>query len=408
MAVVDLTDAYVRNLPTPTAKRVEISDKVRPGLRLRINPSGRMRWVYEKRVKGGSKRKHDLGSYPHTSIKEARRRALEIQVEAERGHDRVVVEREQKEREEQEKARSVPLRRVLESYYELHASSLRTGDAVMNELWKSLNAHLDAPALDMTQAALQEVIDGKARSGAKVQANRLRAYLSHFSRFARLRGHFGHAVGVELQKAVRERPRERELSLEEVRAIYYASFAMGDLWGPLIRLLIFTVQREDEIASLRWPEVNFVTRQMMLGGSRTKNQNAHTTHLNAPAFEELQWLYAWADEDSDLVFSTTGDTPPSGFGKMKAKLDGLLGEEMAPWTLHDIRTAFATAMCDAGADEGVVDRVLNHTALSSAPSPVARVYNRAKMLPQRKAVLDWWGDMVTGDSDTASNVVRIA
>lgn len=297
---------------------------------------------------------------------------------------------------------------MLESYYELHASSLRTGDAIMNELWKSLKAHLDAPSLDMTQAALQEVIDGKARSGAKVQANRLRAYLSHFSRFARQRGHFGHAVGVELQKAVRERPRERELSLEEVRAIYYASFAMGDLWGPLIRLLIFTVQREDEIASLRWPEVHFTTRLMILGGSRTKNQNAHTTHLNAPALEELEWLHAWADEDSDLVFSTTGETPPSGFGKMKKRLDGLLGANMAPWTLHDIRTAFATTMCDAGADEGVVDRVLNHTALSSAPSPVARVYNRAKMLPQRKAVLDRWGDMVTGESGAASNVVRIA
>lgn len=416
MAIVELTDAFVRNLDAPKDKRFEVSDKVRPGLRLRVNPSGRMKWMYEKRVKNGEKRKHDLGTYPHVSIKEARRQALEIQVESERGFDRVNAERERRKQEERDRQNFVPLREVLELYHEVHASSLSTGKTVMLGLWDALEPYLDSPSIDMTQASLQAAIDAKAKTGAKVQANRLRAYLTHFSKFARVRGRFAHGVGTELQKVVKENPRERELSLDEVRTIYYASFAMGDLWGPIIRLMIFTLQREDEIAALRWGEVNFRAELLFLKGSRTKNSNAHLTHLSAPALEELVWLKAWADEDADLVFTTTGKTPPSGFGKMKKRLDEFLGDKVEPYTLHDLRTAFATIMCSEGATESVVDRVLNHSAVASAPSPVARVYNRAVLIPQRRVVLDWWGELVTGerelvydvDGEEADNVVRIA
>ena len=77
---------------------------------------------------------------------------------------------------------------------------------------------------------------------------------------------------------------------------------------------------------------------------------------------------------------------------------------MEDWRLHDLRTAFASALCDAGEPEGVVDRCLNHAATGSAPSAVARVYNRSEMLPQRARVLDRWAAMVLAE-EPADNVV---
>ena len=61
-----------------------------------------------------------------------------------------------------------------------------------------------------------------------------------------------------------------------------------------------------------------------------------------------------------------------------------LGEDFPPWRFHDIRTGFATALAEAGEPETIVDRILNHVASGSAPSAVARVYNQAEQLPQRK------------------------
>tara|TARA_R110002094_G_scaffold221513_1_gene196659 strand:- start:5884 stop:6255 length:372 start_codon:yes stop_codon:yes gene_type:complete len=122
--------------------------------------------------------------------------------------------------------------------------------------------------------------------------------------------------------------------------------------------------------------------------------------LSAPALELVESL----KREHDLLFTTTGKTPASGFSKVKTQLDRML-PDLEPWRFHDFRTSFATAMADAGESESVVDRVLNHAASGSAASAVARVYNHSKQLPQRAAVLDHWGALVTQHS---ADVVRIA
>lgn len=405
MTKVKITDQFLRN-QKPAEKRYEISDEIRPGLRLRVAPTGRMTWSYEKRVKGGPKRKHSLGQYPHVSIKEARKTALEIQVEADAGIDRVAVEEERKVREAEELAASVTVRELLSMYYDLHTSNLKSCRKTMTALWSAFEGLEDVPASKITNSTLQKIIDAKSMSGAKIYANRYKAMLTTLSKFARARGYFKPGVGVELQKAVKESARDRELSIAEMQAIYTASYGLSDLWGPCVRLLLLTAQRKSEIAALRWSEVNFEGRYLNVGAERTKNGQGHITHLNDPALEELKWLYAWRDEDQDLVFTTTGVTPVSGFGKMRAELGSLVQGDLEPWTIHDFRTGFATIMCEAGEDEGVVDRILNHVASSSAPSAVARIYNRAKKLPQRRQVLDRWGRMLT--SAEPATVHRIA
>lgn len=42
-------------------------------------------------------------------------------------------------------------------------------------------------------------------------------------------------------------------------------------FGPIVRLLIATGQRREEIAGLQWDEVNREAREMRLSGERTKN-----------------------------------------------------------------------------------------------------------------------------------------
>ena len=410
MAKVRFTDTYIRSLRPPEEGRLEVSDETVSGLRIRVTPKGKKSWMYEKRIKGGAKRKHDLGRYPDVSIKQARQLASAIQVEANAGIDRVMLRKADAEAKELERKSSISLRKVLEIYYELHASTLKTGDELMNCLRRSLGSCLDLPSKQITNEILQAAIDQEASAGHLVQAKRFRAYFSHLSGFARARGYFAPYVGLDLQKVKAPPARERAPSIEEVRRIYNATFALGDLWGPLFRLILLTAQRKSEIAHLRWSEVDLAGRRLLLGGARTKNSKPHITHLSDPALEELQWLSACADEDVDLVFTTTGKTPVSGFSKTKARLDKILGPDFEPWRTHDLRSSFATIQSERQYKEAVVDRVLNHSASGSAPSVVARVYNRAELLEERKIALDDWAKVVTGASASSGsgNVVRIA
>ena len=389
----ELTDRLIRNIDAPAAGRLEVSDAKRPGLRLRVSPQGKKVWMFEKRVKGGSKRKHTLGTWPGVSLADARAIALEIEVEAGRGIDRVADERTKKLADEAARASMLSVREVINLYTELHLSQLRTGNERKRQLEQALELNLSAHISELTHKDLQRAVDAKLLEGKAVSANRVRAALVAFVNWAWVRGYLPEHIGLRITKPTREAVRERVLSLDEVQTIYDAANMLGTLWGPFVRLLILTGQRRGEVAALRWEEIDLGAAKISKSGTTTKNRKTHVTHLSAPALAELLQIEG---DRRGFIFTTTGYSPVSGFSVVKRRLGKILGPDFAPWRFHDIRTAMATALAEAGESETVVDRILNHVASGSAPSAVARVYNQAEQMPQRARALDRWAEMVTG------------
>jgi integrase len=228
------------------------------------------------------------------------------------------------------------------------------------------------------------------------------AAVKHFCRFWFEREGLEHDLGARLKKVAKERPRERTLTLEEVRAVYAATEHMGPLWRPYFRILLLTLQRRKEVAAMEWSEIKWDQRRWEMPGTITKNGHPHVVPLSEPARQILESRYALGRLGT-LVFTTTGRTPVSGFSKAKRRLDqfavdhlqAATGQRFAPWTLHDLRRTFATIMNEEGAQEAHVDRVLNHVASASSASSVSRVYNRSQLLEQRVALLNRWAELVT-------------
>ncbi len=393
---IKFEDFVLKNLTIPDAGRIEVSDTKRVGLRFRLSANGNGTFIDERRIKGGGKQKVTIGTYPNPiSLADARRISLEIQAEAARGYSRVEAEREARIAKEIAASLEKTVREVLDLYTQLHLEAkLRTAGERKRQLVWALEPMLGKPIQSLSRAELQKRVDEKAETGALINANRIKSALSAFTKWAWRRGYVESDIGAALSKPAPERPRDLILSIEEVRSIWAATQEMGDLWGPLFRLLIITAQRRGDITALRWSEVG--EGRLEISAERTKNGKAHIVPLSDTARAEIENL----NRAHDLVFTTTGRTPVSGFSKAKARLDKLLGDDFRSWRLHDIRTAFATAMADAGEPEGVVDRVLNHVASVSSASAVARTYNRAELLPQRAKALNRWAEMVTGERGT--------
>ncbi len=82
------------------------------------------------------------------------------------------------------------------------------------------------------------------------------------------------------------------------------------------------------------------------------------------------------------------DTGFSGWSKAKAELDALLGKNLAPWTLHDIRRTVATRMGDIGVQPHIVEAVLNH--VSGHKRGVAGTYNRSTYEAEKRSALGVW------------------
>jgi hypothetical protein len=64
----------------------------------------------------------------------------------------------------------------------------------------------------------------------------------------------------------------------------------------------------------------------------------------------------------------------------------ILGAEVEPFTLHDLRCSAATGMPALEIAPHVVDKILNHS--SGKIAGVAKIYNRFEYLPERREALD--------------------
>lgn len=281
-----LTARRIEALKPPVQGRVELTDSVARGLAFRLTSAGAATWSLSIKAEG-RQRRFAIGEYPAISLAEARNMAGKLRAEIRAGADPVAEQRDRRSKREAEAAVSV--RAVLDRYAELHLSKLGDGKRRRAQLQAAFAQRLDLPVSELVRADLQAMIDAKAAE-APIAANRLTAALVHFANWARGRGYITDAIGAEIKKPVRERPRERLLSIDEVGAIWRASLELDPLWGGFIRLLILTAQRRGDVSSMRWTELE--GDRWAIPGSRTKNRRPHVVHLPAAALQELDTLPA--------------------------------------------------------------------------------------------------------------------
>jgi integrase len=181
--------------------------------------------------------------------------------------------------------------------------------------------------------------------------------------------------------------RERVLTDAEIVKLWAATEKLGAPFGPVIRLLLLTGCRLNEIAGLRWEEVG--ADALTIPGSRTKNHRDHVVPLSKAAREVLAGVKRLPG--SELVFSTTLVTPVSGWSRTKRRIDRLMGD-VPPWRIHDLRRTAATGMARAGADLPVIERALNH--VSGSFGGIVGVYQRHKYADEVRAALQAWADLL--------------
>ncbi|MEO5706988.1 MAG: site-specific integrase [Alteraurantiacibacter sp.] len=209
--------------------------------------------------------------------------------------------------------------------------------------------------------------------------------------------------------------RDRVLEDWELALVWEGAGRIGKPFGPMVRLLILTGARREEVAGIGWAELREAEAVWHLPAERAKNGNALDLPLTALAVAELSALKGKGDKwpRRGLIFSTTGKTPVSGFSKAKRRLDATIaklngGQALDHWTLHDLRRTLATGMQRLGIRFEVTEAILNH--VSGSRSGVAGIYQRHDWGPEKRAALDAWAahmqSILTASNKT--NVVQLA
>ena len=211
-----------------------------------------------------------------------------------------------------------------------------------------------------------------------VAMNRCRGALSSFFNWAIGEG-LTETNPVSRSHRSEEQSRNRLLSDAELRTIWRA--LPSNDYGRIVKLLILTAQRRDEIGALEVSEINFKARQIELPEGRTKNGLPHIIPLSQAALDILSGIDL---SERKWVFGRNLTSPFSGYSKAKTELDAVA--KVKGFVVHDFRRTGSTRMGDAGVLPHVVEAVLNH--ISGARKGVAGIYNKALYLKEKREALD--------------------
>jgi integrase len=258
---------------------------------------------------------------------------------------------------------------------------------------------------DINRRDVIEMVDRVVDGGSPVAANRALTVAKTFFNWCVSRDILTASPAQGVKPPTAEKSRDRVLDDAELKLVWEAAGQVGYPFGTMTRLLIATGQRRDEVAKMRWDEVDFGRRLWILPRERVKADRPHEVPLSTLALDILKAVPRLAD--SPYVLTTNGAAPSSGFAKNKRKLDGLLPAKMPPWRLHDLRRTCASGMARLGINLPVIEKVLNHSSGSFAG--IVAVYQRHDFANEKRQALQTWGDFLTALIETkpASKVVRL-
>lgn len=409
-------------------QRVELIDDREPGLRIRIGERS-AKWSVLVRTHLGEKIRVPLGAWPALGIADARKAAQDTKRDVERGGNPNEAKRAAARAAEIAARNRRSLSDVLDEYETAKLASLRRGAAARRALDGKKGLLRDVLAREPASITRADIADAVRRHAktSPIAANRALAYARAFFNWCVAEEIIEANPAGTVKKPAKENQRDRFHTLEELREIWDAAGTLGYPFGPLYRLLAVLPMRREEIAAMPVAELDLGSDAEPAGGvwtlpgARTKRDNALRVPLSPLARSIIK--EALADparpKDSPYLFTTTGDTPVSGFAKGKRRLDKAIADARAKvagvaagnagtqdgsapaamphWTIHDLRTTFTTLACDLlGVDQAVADRILNHVA-SATTSKIMRVYNKSELFEPRKAALCAWAALIEAD-----------
>jgi integrase len=239
--------------------------------------------------------------------------------------------------------------------------------------------HLDLPAEDLQRAHVVKALDEMTHRGNAAMAARTAAYGKAAFSWAVKRGfiHSNPFANLPLAPTVK---RERVLTDEELAAVWRAT-ELGGAFSGIVRMLILTGQRREEVAGMTWAEVASDLSTWTIPGGRAKNGATHVVPL-PPLTHSLLRGVAKSDE---LVFPGLCGVF-NGWSKAKSALDQSSG--VTNWRLHDLRRTMATGLQRLGVRLEVTEQVLNHVGGSRAG--IVGVYQRHDFAQEKRAALEAW------------------
>ena len=387
------TDPQIKALK-PKAERYE-KYIVSGGLGIRIAPTGAKTWIYRYKIDGKTE-KLTIGHYPTMSLASANMRFLELSNQRREGLNPKALIQEQEADKERQKNNTVK-KLILEWYSGYVEKNRKRPETIKKQIDGDITPLLGDVELDKLQTLdIITALDAIVERGAPVHANRVLSSLKQVFNYAISRGRIQQNPAACIRSrdiGGQEKPRERFLSLDEVRKLWQfldsSKSHMAQQTKSAIKIILLTGVRTAELRLAQWSEFDFEQSLWEIPADHSKTGAAIKIHLSPQVKALLKELRA-TNNSCYVLSGIKANTPLTENALPRAikRIEDRVG--IQSWTAHDLRRTFATQLGQTlHIDPVVIEKCLGH----KMPKIMA-TYNKNEMLPQRKDALNRWAQHV--------------
>ncbi len=389
-----LSDTAIRNAK-PRERLYKLADE--KGLYLEVTPTGGKWWRWKYRFAGKEKRL-SMGTYPETSLKEARNRRDEARRLLAQGVD---PSEHRKAMKASQSADAESFEAIAREWYGKQARCWSEGHKgrVLDRLEKDIFPWLGARSMAAIKppdllAALRRI---EAR-GAIETAHKVKQICGQVFRYGVATGRCERDPAADLKGALSPVKVKHHASITDPQAIGDLLRAIGGYQGSFVvksamqlAPLVFT--RPGELRAAEWSEIDLDKSEWRIPAAKMKMRDQHIVPLSTQAVAILQEIKPLTGRGR-YVFPSARTPNGDRCLSENAVLAALrrLGYSKDEMTGHGFRSMASTLLNEQGWHRDAIERQLAHAERDN----VRAAYNYAEHLPERRRMMQAWSDYLDG------------
>jgi integrase len=381
------TKTSIEGVQLPPGKSEHIFwDDAMPGFGIRVRKSGAKYYVAQYRI-GKKQGRETIGNVAKITLDDARKTARKVFDNVANNINPADVRAEAERKIEQ----AVPplIKRFLAHFKPSWSPKYHSDtERALMVYFQGLHAK---SLTSITRADVSAELAAIQRERGDVTRNRARAALSKFFNWAIGEGECENNP-VDRTNRAEEISRDRAPTESEIKKIWLCldgpQFSQDE--RDLVRLMILTLQRENQIGDLLLSEIDLNKRLMEFSRDRVKNKQGgkHVIPITPRAYEIVA-RRCKEREGLTMLFGKK-DTGFANYTHLKEKIDEAtkINEH---WVFHDLRRSGKTAMSEHFDD---IEHEVSEAILNHSKKDMDKVYNNSNYVRKKLAALTQWEEHV--------------
>jgi integrase len=383
-----LTETAIRNAKA-AAKAQRLFDG--GGLYLELSPSGGKWWRLKYRINGKEKRL-SLGTYPDTGLKAARERRDEARKLLAAGVD-PGVQRKAEKAARKDNAENTFGAIAAELLEKREREGMALGSVVRGRrlLKNDLSRISSLPIADVAAPALLATLRRIEARGVIETAHRARSLAGQVFRYAIATGRAERNPAADLEGALTQRQSKHFASVTDPVQVGELLRTMDAYHGSAVtlaalRLAPLVFVRPGELRKARWEDIDLEAAEWRFMATKTKTP--HIVPLASQAVAILRDLHLLTGRGEFVFPGVRTARRPMSENTINAALR-YMGIDSDTMTGHGFRAMARTIL-----DEVLQFRpdYIEHQLAHAVRDPNGRAYNRTAHLPERRKMMQAWGD----------------